>query len=275
VLSLLYGRYVEDGTIALGSTLRDLRFTDVGGLQPRELDATVSNLLTARSGVYHPAANGGDDAAHAPARGSQRPGSTFVYNNWDFNAAGAVFETRTHRDIYDALASDLARPIGLQDFDRARQKKNGNLSVSQYAAYPIWLSTRDMARIGLLALRGGRWQDRTIVPRGWIQKTTTLVTPFAEMDQAFDDSPPTAGRWGYGYLWWVWDALGPSDPMAGAFTAWGIGGQYITVVPKLDLVVAHKTDTAGGKAVTAAQYAVVLRMLIEARETNPSRRGAL
>jgi len=265
VLALLYGRYVENGTIDVEKKLSDLKFTDVGGLLPRELNASVRHLLTARSGVYHPASNGGDDLAHAPARGSEQPGSRFLYNNWDFNAAGAVFEQLTGRDIYEALETELARPIGMQDFDRARQIKSGNLSVSQHAAYPIWLSTRDMARIGLLALRGGRWGDRQIVPADWVRRTTTLVSPFSEMDQLFEDSPPIVGRWGYGYLWWVWDALSPSDPLAGAVTAWGVGGQYITGVPKLDMVIAHKTDTVNRKAVTARQYDVILRMLVAAK----------
>ena len=264
VLSLLYGRYVENRTIALERTLSDLKFTDVGGLLPIELDASVQHLLTARSGVYHPASNGGDDLAHAPPRGSQKPGTRFLYNNWDFNAAGAVFERLTGRDIYEALETDLARPLGMQDFDRSRQVKSGDLAASQYPAYPIWLSTRDMARVGLLALRAGRWGDRQLVPAEWIG-TTSLVSPLADMDATFDDSPPTVGRWGYGYLWWVWDARDASDPLAGAFTAWGVGGQYITVVPKLDMVIAHKTDTANRKAVSARQYDVVLRMLLSAR----------
>jgi CubicO group peptidase (beta-lactamase class C family) len=121
-----------------------------------------------------------------------------------------------------------------------------------------------MARIGLLALRGGRWGDRQLVPTSWIARTTTLVSPLTDMDAAFEDSPPTVGRWGYGYLWWVWDARDPSDPLAGAFTAWGINGQYISIVPKLDMVVAHKTDPANRRSVSARQYDIVLRMLIAA-----------
>jgi CubicO group peptidase (beta-lactamase class C family) len=265
VLALLYGVPVDTGRIALDKTLAELQFSDIGGLLPRERDATVRTLLASRSGVYHRASNGGDDTSHAPPRGAEAPGSRFLYNNWDFNAAGAIFERQTGRDIYDALDADLARPIGMQDFDRARQVKNGDLTASQYPAYPIWLSTRDMARVGLLALRGGQWGDRRIVPADWVRRTTSLVTPFRDMNQAFADSPPTVDRWGYGYLWWVYDAASPSDPLAGAFTAWGVGGQYITVVPTLDMVIAHKTDTAGRKAVTAAQYDVTLRMLVAAK----------
>jgi len=265
VLALLYGRYVEDGTITLDRTLADLNMDDVGGLLPREREATIGQVLSARSGVYHKASNGGDDLAHAPPRGSVPPGAMFLYNNWDFNAAGAVFEQLTGRDIYDALEADLARPLAMQEFDRAKQVKNGDLNASKFPAYPIWLSTRDMARIGLLALRGGEWNGRQLVPRDWIGRTTTRVSPFTHMDQTFEDSPPTVDRWGYGMLWWVYDAAAPGDPLAGAFTAWGVGGQYITVVPALDMVVAHKTDTANRKAVSARQYDVILRMLIAAR----------
>jgi len=270
VLSLLYGNRVADKTIAIDRTLADLDLTDVGGLLPGEQRATVDHLLTARSGVYHRASLGGDDAAHAPPRGSVSPGARYLYNNWDFNAAGAVFEKLSGVDIYDALESELARPLGMQDFDRRQQQKSGDLTVSRIPAYPIWLSARDMARIGLLALRDGRWRDRQLVPRDWVRRTTTLVSPWTEMDQAFDDSPPTVGRWGYGRLWWVWD--GPAgtdavDPLAGAFTAWGVGGQYITVIPKLDMVIVHKTDTAGRKAVSARQYDVILRMIVAAKSS--------
>ena len=122
----------------------------------QELEATVEHLITARSGVYHPASNSGDSTASAPPRGSQRPGTYYLYNNWDFNAAGAVFEKLTGKDIYDALETDLAKPIGMQDFDRSKQQKSGDAKRSQHMAYHMWLSTRDMARIGLLMLRGGR-----------------------------------------------------------------------------------------------------------------------
>ena len=156
VLAILYGKYVEDGTIPLGKTLRDLELNDVQGLLPQELEATVEHLISARSGVYHPASNAGDSTASAPPRGSQRPGSYYLYNNWDFNAAGAAFEKLTGKNIYDALEADLARPIGMQDFDRAKQQKSGDPKRSQHLAYHMWLSTRDRARIGLLMLRGGQ-----------------------------------------------------------------------------------------------------------------------
>jgi CubicO group peptidase (beta-lactamase class C family) len=276
ILALLYGKYVENGTIHLERKLSALDFTDVGGLLPREREATIQHLLTARSGVYHPPSNGGDDTLNAPPRGSKKPGEHFLYNNWDFNAAGGIFEKLTGRDIYDALESDLARPIGMEDFDRSRQRKSGTSAASQYPAYHVWLSTRDMARVGLLALRGGRWGAHQVISSGWMRRITSLATPYRETNPSFADSPPSVDRWGYGYLWWVWDAATSADPLEGAFTAWGVGGQYITIVPRLDLVIAHKTDTGFGqganrpanarpRAVNAQQYAVVLRMVVSSK----------
>jgi CubicO group peptidase (beta-lactamase class C family) len=68
VLAMLYGKYVENGTIPLNKTLREMEFTDVGGLMPQELDATIEDLITARSGVYHPASNAGERRQRAAPR---------------------------------------------------------------------------------------------------------------------------------------------------------------------------------------------------------------
>ena len=275
VLAILYGKYVENGTIPLGRTLRELEFTDVGGLLPAELEATIEDVITARSGVYHPASNSGDDTASAPPRGSQRPGTYQLYNNWDFNAAGAIFEKLTGREIYDAVETDLARPIGMQDFDRARQRKSGDATRSQFMAYHMWYSARDMARIGLLMLRQGEWAGKRLVSREWTRRISSLVTPLNEMNPPRHRALGSGLRWGYGYMWWVWDAPRSPGPYTGAYTGIGAGGQYITVLPELDMVVAHKTDmdqvpsyAAASKrrrTVTGTEYDAILRMLIAAR----------
>ncbi len=275
LLAILYGKYVENGTIRLNRTLKDLEFADVGGLLPRELDATIENVITARSGVYHPASNSGDDTASAPPRGSQRPGTYQLYNNWDFNAAGAIFEKLTSRDIYDALETDLARPIGMQDFDRAKQQKSGDLKRSQYAAYHMWLSVRDMARVGLLMLRQGEWAGKQVASREWVRRISSLVTPMNEMNPPSHRALGTGTRWGYGYMWWVWDAPNSPGPFKGAHTGMGAGGQFITILPELDMVVAFKTDMEVPPAYAAAgnrrrnvqgpEYDSVLRMLVAAR----------
>jgi CubicO group peptidase (beta-lactamase class C family) len=274
ILAILYGKYVENGKIQLDRTLRELEFTDVGGLSPHEQEATVEHLISARSGVYHLASNPGDSTDSAPPRNSQRPGVYYLYNNWDFNAAGAVFEKLTGRDIYEALETDLAKPIGMQDFDRARQQKSGDANRSMHKAYHIWLSTRDMARVGLLMIRQGNWNGQQVVSREWARRITSLVTPLNEMNPPGLRSLGTGSRWGYGYMWWVWDAPNSPGPFEGSYTGMGAGGQYITVLPKLDMVIAHKTDmgqppsqgpTERRRNVSLSEYDSVIRMLIAAK----------
>ncbi|MDX1578261.1 MAG: serine hydrolase, partial [Gemmatimonadota bacterium] len=229
------------------------------GLLPIERRATVFDLITARSGIYHPASNAGDNSADAPPRGSQEPGSYFLYNNWDFNAAGAAFELMTGRAIYDALQSDLAEPLEMQDFDRDRQRKSGDAERSRNMAYHMWLSTRDMARIGYLMLRDGSWRGEPVIPAEWAARIRSVVTPHDEMNP----EDLRGGEFGYGIMWWIWDAPDIPRALRGAYTARGAYGQYITVIPALDMVVAHKTvprDRTGW-----SDYRGILTRLIDAR----------
>jgi CubicO group peptidase (beta-lactamase class C family) len=265
ILAMMYGRYVADGTIRLSKTLEDLNVTDVQGLLPREQTATVLDLLMARSGVYHPAANaasaaGGDTVGPPPARGSVAPGTYFLYNNWDFNALGTIFEQETGRNIYDAFERDFASPMRFQDFDRAAQRKTNNPQRSMHPAYHFYLSTRDMARIGYLMLRDGEWAGRPIVPRDWARRIVSVATPVAEMHP----EEYAAGPFGYGLLWWIWDGAASAGPYKGAYTGIGAVGQFITVLPALDLVVAHKTRQ-GGASVSRQEYVGLVDAIIRAR----------
>ncbi len=267
VLSMLRGNYVRRGTVDLGRTLAELGMDDHGGLTAEEKQATVKDLLTARSGVYHPAANEGDDLASAPPRGSQEPGTYYLYSNWDFNALGGAFELMTGRDIFDALESDLARPIGMQDFDRARHRKTGDSTRSRYLAYHMHFSTRDMARLGLLMLRRGRWNGRQVIPADWVDESTRAFTPVGGMNPVRRRDGP----FGYGYLWWVWDGPRATGAFKGAYAGHGAIGQHIAVLPALDLVVAHKTAPgqrdAEGRSLTVShpQFLQVLEVLVRAR----------
>ena len=124
VLSLLMGNYVRRGVINLNTSLAQLGMDDIGGLTDQENEATVQDLLTARSGVYHPASNAGDDLASAPPRGSQKHGTYMLYSNWDFNALGGAFERITGRDIYADWVDESTRaftPVGEMNPPRRRE----------------------------------------------------------------------------------------------------------------------------------------------------------
>lgn len=265
ILAMLYGAWVENGVIDLDRTLEELGVDDIGGLLPIEKQARIRHLVTARSGIFHPASNSGDDLAFAPARGSQVPGTYQLYSNWDFNAAGAVFEQLTGRDLYDELQAQLAIPLQFQDWDRSAQRKSGDLTVSRNPAYHMWLSTRDMARVGLLMLNEGNWNGRQVISQGWAREIVRPVTPLEEMN------PPRRrdGYFGYGYMWWVWDGPRAVGPFEGAYTARGAVGQWISVFPAVELVVAVKTNSVYGRTMSWESWQRMLELLFEARGVAP------
>ena len=270
VLAMLYGNYVVSGKIDVRKTVKELGLQESEPFLPIEEHATLEHLLTARSGIYLRSGNDELDA-QTPKRGSEYPGTHFSYNNWDFNAAGTAFEKLTGRNIFDALESELARPIGMQDFDRARQKKIP-APGSVHPEYAMYLSTRDMARIGVLEARQGIWNGKQVVPPDWCRYITTLITPFAEINPTGLRNRGRFDRWGYGVLWWVWEEpMFPGNvsmgPLQGAYSAMGAGGQFITVLPAADMVIAHKVDIDkdSGASVTALDYDAILAMVTDSR----------
>jgi len=277
ILSMMYGKYVENGTIDLNLTVGQMitdygMKEDVGGLLDSEKEATINDLITARSGIYHEASNAGD-ATDKPQRGTYKHGEYYLYNNWDFNFAGAVFErlvrgSYSGKEIYSILQEDIAEPIGMADYSLSKQKYGGTWKVSSsgveppsyYPAYHFYLSTRDMARIGYLMLRKGKWKGVQVISEEWIKKTTTPVSTFKEVN------PDGSGYYSYGYMWWIFDYnYYKSHPtLEGAYTASGSGGQFICVIPKLDMVVAWKTSTANNKSTSSSQLRSVLSKIAAA-----------
>jgi CubicO group peptidase (beta-lactamase class C family) len=270
VLSMLYGNYVESGKIDLQKTVKEIGLTDKQPFLPVEERATLEQLLSGRSGVYivTEKADPHGPESFQPRRGSQLPGNYFSYNEWDFNAAGTAFEKLSGKNIYDALESDLARPIGMQDFDRSSQIKASNLPFSVHESYPMYLSTRDMARLGQLMLRHGNWNGKQVIPDDWVRYSTLLWTPFQDINPSSLRDYASPERWGFGMMWFVWDEPAFlqhqwTGPMQGAFIAMGSGGQYIAVVPALDMVIAHKVDMDHYRGqVTPLQWNAILNLVL-------------
>jgi CubicO group peptidase (beta-lactamase class C family) len=238
LLSMLYGRAIAEGKIRLDATMESLGVDDVGGLLPVEKTATVQNLLTARSGVFHDAGSPGGDTSDIPKRGSKTPGQYWMYNNWDFNVVGWIYEKQTGHTVFDAFASQLAQPLGLQDFDPARQRMLGDPKYSQFLAYHFFLSARDMARLGLLMVRQGNWAGTQVVASDWVAESTALKVKVEDLHGA-----PSKGTLGYADLWWIPqpDKGGRSGPeWKGAFLANGNYGQFILGLPALDMVIVHR-----------------------------------
>jgi len=264
-LSSLIGPYVEDGTIDLSLTLAALGIDDVEGLSPIEKQATIYDLLTARSGIYHPA---GYETpwmrSIKPKRHSQPPGTTWCYSNWDFNALGTIFTRLTGRGIHEAFRDAIARPLGMEDFRHDEERKDGWTvpdTCSLHPAYPFQMSTRDLARFGLMFLRDGRWGTRQVIPADWV---ATSVLPYSD----------AGARGAYGYMWWLAKA-GTGFPGVvqpeGSFSAQRAGGHFLVVIPPLDLVIVHRVDTGvPDHLVDRFQFGKLLRLILDARHAvNP------
>lgn len=261
-LSALYGIAVAKGSIELKSTLEELGIDDNDPpLTPIEKQARVVDLLKARSGIYHPALYETQGMKlRKPQRGSHPPRSFWYYNNWDFNVLGTIYETQTGSSLFQSFNDLIAIPLQMEDFSLAdTQYIRGPDSI--HPAYPFRMTARDMARFGLLYLRGGVWKGKQIIPASWVQESTTAYS-IAEGDVDYGFS-------GYGYLWWVavnGNHLPNVELEDGSFSARGAGGHFIVVIPSLNVVVVHRVNTdIKGKGVGSKQFGELLHLILQAR----------
>lgn len=260
-LSALCGIQVAAGRLKLDATMAQLGIDDNEPVLTNiEKGATVRQLLQARSGIYHPALyETASMKARRPQRYSHAPGTFWYYNNWDFNALGTIYEQECQAGIYDDFERFVAHRIGMQDYS-AKDGKYVTGSDSMHRAYPFRMTARDMARFGLLFLRGGKWNDEQVIPAAWVKESTT----------AWSDAGTSGG---YGYLWWIAKSgvhfAGATLP-EGGYSARGAGGHYILVIPALDLVIVHRVNTdLDGQSVSSADFGELVRLILAAHEPPP------
>lgn len=240
LMSALIGVHVDEGNIDLSETMGDLGIDRVEPtLTAEEKQATVGDLIKARSGIYIPAL-GEDELMRAmrPKRHSHAPGSFWYYNNWDFNALGTIFEEQTGTRIFKEFERRFAIPLQMEDFDVSycRYLSSADYQKAPYSPHRYYLfrvSARDLARFGLLFLREGQWRDQQIISPGWVKQSTA-----SHSKRGFDG--------GYGYMWWtgVNNGLLPNvNVKAHSYYAAGWGGHRIFVLPYRKLVVVHRVNT--------------------------------
>jgi CubicO group peptidase (beta-lactamase class C family) len=136
----------------------------------------------------------------------------------------------------------------------------GNLT---YANYSFALSARDLARFGPLYVQHGSWNANEVIPSDWVrQSTRPHVATGLEAGVMRH----------YGHCWWVAGPCAETDTgiRADAFTAWGLNGNFVTVIPSRQLVVVVLVDrtragtdrSATGGFVSAADYSWLLNRLV-------------
>ena len=252
LLSILYGRLVQMKRIELDETLESIGITDNVKLERRERSAKVRDLISSRSGCYITASND-PPGRKLPERTSKLPGNSFFYSNWDFNVAARVLEKKTEADVFAVFDEMVARPLRLQDWDLSLQQRVGDTLVSEHLACEFSLSARDLARVGQMMLNKGKWRGMQVVPASWVAQSTSIVSKFK-------------GGGGFGYMWWIEDEDQKPKVFKGAFSARGVDGQRLTVIPTLDMVVAHLPRRGGAKKMKNADYKKLLTAVFLAKK---------
>jgi CubicO group peptidase (beta-lactamase class C family) len=217
ITSATVGIALDEKHISINQNVVDI-FPDLKIDNPSENKSsmTIKDLLTMSTG--HRA----DTTANVIASGDwtqtfldldvpQKPGTEFVYNSGATYMLSAIIRKVTGENTLDYACKKIFEPLGITD---AQWEASPDGTSS--GGWGLYMTPRDMAVFGYLYLNEGAWQGKQLIPREWIKESTR---------KQIGTGP---GGSGYGYQWWL-------NPFGG-YRADGYGGQYIFVMPKLDMV---------------------------------------
>lgn len=272
MLNSLYGIAMERNQIDTSTTLKELNINDIEPLSEQELGARVADLLKSRSGIYHNAAAVNNAMLRdRPERGTHRPGEHYYYNNWDFNALGAILEQATGESIYTMFYNEIAKPLGMLDYkgdytirdleaeNSERPKTDGyyqyEKSQSKHPAYHFRMSARDLALYGQLYLNYGEWEGKQVIPREWIDVSTKPYSVYS----------PEYGN-AYGMLWRV--RVPEENTVRNSFFHTGLGIHMLGIYPDSGLVMVHRVDTEKDRSYREGDFYKTLRLLFASRIGN-------
>ncbi|WP_219842124.1 serine hydrolase domain-containing protein [Aureitalea marina] len=199
-------------------------------LDPRKNEITLAHLLTMSSGLdcndWDQKSLGQEDRVYKKKDWLQytvdlplihEPGTQSFYCSMGSILIAKVIEEVSGLTIDKFADTHLFGPMGISNYQWGHTKKKEVIS----AGWRIYMTPRDMAKLGQLVLDKGKWGSQQIVSEAWIKLSTSSHTRIDQMD--------------YGYYWW----LIPFKTETAAYrsvTATGNGGQYIMIFPELDLL---------------------------------------
>ncbi len=251
IMSALIGIAIDQGHIA-GV---DQRIGDYYELpDPRKRNITVGNLLSMQAGLETTSFyNYGawvlsDDwlrfALEQPLQAE--PGTRLLYSTGNTHLLSGIITQATGQSTLQFARRALGQPMG---FELAAWPRDPN--GIYFGGNNMELTPRQMLAFGQMYLNGGRNGDRQVVPADWVVRS---VEPRVE-------SPRENGRY-YGYGWWIRTLAGFEAPYA-----WGYGGQFIMLVPELDLVVVTTSSSepgAGRRSHIRGLYRLIEHQVVKA-----------
>lgn len=201
----------------------------------RKRRITIGHLLSMQSGLertsgrnYGAWVNTSDWVGNAIRRPMvAEPGGRMLYSTGNYHLLSAILTAETGRTTLDLARTGLGEPLGIRIPGWPRDPQG-----IYFGGNDMRLSPRAMIRFGELYRNGGTVDGTEVVPAGWVR--TSL-------------EPRTRSPWSgeeYGYGWFLGETGG--HPV---FYAWGYGGQFIFVVPNLELTVvttSHPAAPRGG-----------------------------
>ncbi len=185
---------------------------------------TIEDLLTMRSGLESTSGRGYGAWVQSPnwvryvltRPLTDEPGTRVEYSTGTSHLLSAIITKAARTSTWQFAQESLAKPLGFT-LARWTQDPQG----VYFGGNEMSMTPRQMVRFGELYLNEGRAGDRQVLPKDWIAKTRV---------------PRGRSRWGsdreYGYGFWIRDLAGHD-----AYYAWGYGGQFVFIIPELQLVV--------------------------------------
>ncbi|HEX9060492.1 MAG TPA: serine hydrolase [Clostridia bacterium] len=183
-------------------------------------DMTIENLLTMSSGHKDDSSSALYASKYFPQTFfnlpfDSKPGTKFIYDSGASHLLSMILSKATGVSTEEYAKKHLFDPMKITDY-WWETDTNGNYT----GGWGLYLTPREMAKFGYLALKNGNWNGKQLVPMEWLDIATK------EHIDTYDDGEKTEN---YGYQWWI--------NSFGGYRADGYGGQYIYVIPQKDLVV--------------------------------------
>ena len=148
---------------------------------------------------------------------AEMPGTRFEYCNGASFLLSAIIQKAAGMNALEFAKKHLFNRLGIDHFNWPPNPQGITIGWAD-----LQLRPRDMAKIGQMMLKGGRWQGTQIISRIWVNQSTRAHIK--------------AGGYDYGYQWWRGKTIA-NNQIIDVFWAWGHGGQFIIVMPELDSVV--------------------------------------
>jgi CubicO group peptidase (beta-lactamase class C family) len=224
IISALVGVAIDRGLVPGPETPIRTYFPELAkDRDERKQRITVEDLLTMRSGLettsnrnYGRWVQSSNWVQHALAKPLfAMPGTEMEYSTGNTHLLSAILTQATKTSTWQFAQDALAKPLGFS-LPRWPQDPQG----IYFGGNDMLLTPRQMLAFGEMYLREGRLDDRQVVSEKWVERS---FVPRGV-------SRISGQRYGYG--WWMRELAGRQ-----AYFAWGFGGQYIILVPDLDLVV--------------------------------------